>query len=66
MAKIEFRFIDKGIDGVSRDAFSFRERKSPAVSFLKYRCIFEFPTGAAGRKAAMAVSRSGRGRTLRA
>jgi len=34
---------DKGYEGVSRDLFSFRERKSLAVSFLKFRQILNFP-----------------------
>ncbi len=57
----------KGMDGVSKNTFSFREKKSSAESFFKCRCISEFPTGAAWRKTAQqAVSRAGRGRTLRA
>ena len=33
----------KGIEGVFREFFSIRERKSPAASFLKFRKFLSFP-----------------------
>lgn len=36
-------FLVKGREGVSSHSFSFRERKPPAVSFLKYGECVNFP-----------------------